>query len=96
MTKLLGFKFLQAMPQPGVKRPVLEDDEVGVCTYYLQAISTILKYSTNTMLSSLATDAVVRGNERREQQMQSCEYHSYRYDVVGLDVANIFYSWVYG
>jgi hypothetical protein len=73
VTKLLSFKFLQSMPQPGVKRPVLEDDEVGICTYYLQSISTILKYSTTSMLSSLATEAVVRGNEDRENKLQLCK-----------------------
>ena len=65
MIKLLGFKFLKdpgerdANGSPNNRYQFMPEDDLEVCSYYLQTLSSILRYSTESTMASLAKEKVI-------------------------------------
>lgn len=75
--KLLGFKFLRdpgsrdTNGAPLKRRTFSVEDDLDICSYYLQTLSNILRYSTDVTLASLAKEKVVAADEHERSSLHS-------------------------
>ena len=75
--KLLSFQFLQgpgmrdANGSPNHRHKFTPEDDLDVCSYYLQTLSNVLKYSTEAAIASIAKDKVNATDELAARQLKN-------------------------
>lgn len=76
--KLLSFQFLRnpgmrdANGNPNHRHKFTPVDDLDVCSYYLQTLSNVLRYSTEAAVASIAKDKVIVTDEFVARQLKNC------------------------
>lgn len=88
VSKLLTFDFLYDAGKrlsngaPKSRRVFVEEDDVQICTYYLETMANIFKYASSSTMASLANEALstseTRGAELREGKIIIAPDNSFR------------------
>ena len=76
--KLLSFQFLRdpgvrdANSNPNHRHRFTPEDDLDVCSYYLQTLSNVLRYSTEVAIASIAKDKVNPTDESAARRLKNC------------------------
>ena len=80
VAKLLSFRFLRgpgirdSNGNPSTRHKFTSEDDLDVCSYYIQTLSHVLKYSHEPAIASLAKDKVLITNGSVAGFLKDCMF----------------------
>lgn len=82
VTKILSFRFLQdpgtrdVNGKPNERARFKPEDDLDVCSYYLQTLSNVLKYSIESAMASIGKDKVANIDDSKARLLRNRKFSS--------------------